>query len=195
MNMKSFKKWTSNLITILLSLVLLLMLFIVISSKASGGEPQAFGYQLKTVLSGSMEPGIKTGSIIAVKPGGDMTRFKKGDVISFKSEDNVIVTHRIAKVIKNGDQVSYQTKGDNNKTADLNPVLSNNVIAEYTGFTIPYLGYFADFAKSKNGSAILLLLPGLLLLAYSGFSIWKTVSQIEQKNNKSTDKDTIKKSV
>lgn len=34
------------------------------------GEPQVFGYQLKTVLSGSMEPEIKTGSIIAVKPGG-----------------------------------------------------------------------------------------------------------------------------
>jgi len=195
MKVKTLKKWTSNIITTILFIVLIVMIFVVISSKASGGEPQAFGYQLKTVLSGSMEPGIKTGSIIAVKPGGDMTRFKKGDVITFKSEDNVIVTHRIAKVIKTGGQVSYQTKGDNNKTEDLNPVLSNNVIAEYTGFTIPYLGYFADITKSKIGGSLLLLLPGLVLLAYASFSIWKTVSQLESKVNKVAEIESTDKSV
>lgn len=195
MEAKTIKKWTSNIVTTILFFVLIVMLFVVISSKASGGEPQAFGYQLKTVLSGSMEPGIKTGSIIAVKPGGDMNRFKKGDVITFKSEDNVVVTHRVAKIIKNGDQVSYQTKGDNNKTEDPNSVISNNVIAEYSGLTIPYLGYFADYTKSKTGSALLLLLPGLFFLAYAGFSIWKTVSLIESKGKtgeiESTDKSIL----
>lgn len=195
MKVKTLKKWTSNIVTTILFIVLIVMIFVVISSKASGGEPKAFGYQLKTVLSGSMEPGIKTGSIIAVKPGGDMTRFKKGDVITFKSEDNVIVTHRIAKVIKTGGQVSYQTKGDNNKTKDLNPVLSNNVIAVYSGFTIPYLGYFADFTKSKIGGSLLLLLPGLVLLAYAIFSIWKTVSQLESKVNKVAEIESTDKSV
>ena len=62
------------------------MVFIVISSKTSEGAPQILGYQLKTVLSGSMEPGIKTGSIIAVKAGGDMTRFQENDVITFVQE-------------------------------------------------------------------------------------------------------------
>ncbi|MDQ1145370.1 signal peptidase [Bacillus sp. SORGH_AS 510] len=193
MKMKTVKKWASNIVTTILFILLIVMIFVVISSKASGGEPQAFGYQLKTVLSGSMEPGIKTGSIIAVKPGGDMTRFKNGDVITFKSEDNVIVTHRIDKVLKNGDQISYKTKGDNNKTEDLNPVLSNNVIAEYTGFTIPYLGYFADYTKSKTGGALLLLLPGLILLGYAGFSIWKTISQLEGKMNKSIEVESSNK--
>jgi signal peptidase len=195
MDVKKIKKWTSNIVTTILFIVLIVMLFVVISSKASGGEPQVFGYQLKTVLSGSMEPGIKTGSIIAVKPGGDMTRFKKGDVITFKSGDNVIVTHRIAKLINTGGQVSYQTKGDNNKTEDLNPVLSNNVNAEYMGFTIPYLGYFADITKSKIGGSLLLLLPGLILLAYASFSIWKTVSQLESKVKKVAEIESTDKSV
>lgn len=195
MEAKTIKKLTNNIVTTILYIVLIVMLFVVISSKASGGEPQAFGYQLKTVLSGSMEPGIKTGSIIAVKPGGDMARFKKGDVITFKSEDNQIVTHRVVRVINNGDQISYQTKGDNNKTEDLNPVISNNVIAEYSGFTIPYLGYFADFTKSKTGSALILLLPGLVLLAYAGFSIWKTVSQFESKGINTTEIESTDKSI
>jgi signal peptidase len=195
MKTKTIIKWASNFITILLFLVLILMLFVVITFKLSGGEPQVLGYQLKTVLSGSMEPGIKTGSIIAVKSGGDMTRFKKGEVISFITEERVLVTHRIVEVINNGEQVSYRTKGDKNKDADADSVLSNNVIAKYTGFTVPYVGYIANFSKTKQGIAFLMFLPGILLIGYSGFTIWTTISQLLRKNDKSTEKDTIEKPV
>lgn len=180
MNYQKIKKWISNITTTLLLVVLLGLIFIVISTKASGGEPQILGYQLKTVLSGSMEPGIKTGSIIAVKPGGDMTRFNEGDVITFMEKDNLIVTHRITEVINNGEKVMYKTKGDNNESGDMNPVLSENVLAVYTDFTIPYLGYFVDFAKSKAGSALLMILPGILLFGYSIFTIFQTVARLEK---------------
>ncbi len=161
------------------------MLFIVISSKASGGEPEIFGYQLKTVLSGSMEPDIQTGSIIAVKPGGDMTRFQEGDVITYMEEDQKLVTHRITEVIHSGDNVMYRTKGDNNDAVDAEPVLSENVVAEYKGFTIPYIGYIINFAQSQNG-AFLLLIPGFLLLGYSAFIIWKAIREIEPANKGKT---------
>jgi signal peptidase I len=186
---KKIKKIISSSITVVLYLVLFTMIIVVVSSKAAGGEPEIFGKQIKTVLSGSMEPGIQTGSIIAVKPGGDMTRFKKGDVITFKQEENMLVTHRIAEVIKSGDHVMYKTKGDNNDAADLEPVLSENVVGEYTGFTIPYLGYFMNIMNSKNG-AFLFIIPGLLLLCYSGFVIGKAISQIEiKKPSESIDKN------
>jgi signal peptidase I len=187
MQTNKLKKMISNFVTIVLFLILILMIFLFVSSKVSGGEPQVFGYQLKTVLSGSMEPGIKTGSIILVKPGGDMKKLNKGDVITFINEDRVIVTHRILEVIKSGEQVSYRTKGDNNKTADPNSVLSNNILAKYTGLTIPYLGYIADFTKSKVGNALFLILPGILLICYSLFSIWNTFTQVEKKNKKTTE--------
>ena len=187
MQTKTIQKWISNFVTIVLFLILILMIFLFVSTKVSGGEPQVFGYQLKTVLSGSMEPGIKTGSIILVKPGGDMEKLNKGDVITFINEDRVIVTHRILEVIKSGEQVSYRTKGDNNKTADPNSVLSNNILAKYTGFTIPYVGYIADFAKSKAGNALFLILPGILLICYSLFSIWNSFSQLEKRNKKTSE--------
>jgi len=179
-NVKKIKKFISYSITVVLYLVLFTMIIVVVSSKAAGGEPEIFGKQIKTVLSGSMEPGIQTGSIIAVKPGDDMTRFKKGDVITFKQEENMLVTHRVVEVMKSGDHVMYKTKGDNNDAADLEPVLSENVVGEYTGFTIPYIGYFMNIMNSKNG-AFLFIIPGLLLLCYSGFVIGKALSQIEIK--------------
>ncbi|NAP01255.1 signal peptidase I [Halomonas sp. MG34] len=187
MSLKQVKKWVSHITTYVLFAALIVMAVVVVSSKASGGEPEIAGYQLKTVLSGSMEPGIQTGSLIAVKPDGDMKRFKDGDVITFMDEEEKLITHRITEVMASGEQVMYRTKGDNNNAEDLEPVLSENVVAEYTGFTIPYLGYLVNFAQSRNG-AFLLLIPGILLLCYSGLTIWRTLGEIEKQNKKGDQK-------
>ncbi|KAB2331918.1 signal peptidase I SipW [Bacillus mesophilum] len=184
--MKKAKKIISNVITGVLFVNLILMAFLVVSSKASGGEPQAFGYQLKSVLSGSMEPTFQTGSIIAVKPvdAEQAKKLKKDDVITYVTSDEILVTHRIIGVTESGDQVMYETKGDNNQTADMESVLSDNIRAVYSGFTIPFAGYFIDFAQSKEGSAILLIGPGVLLLAYAAFSIYQGLRELEPKAKK-----------
>ncbi|WP_416729828.1 signal peptidase I SipW [Fictibacillus sp. JL2B1089] len=179
MNVIKIKKWISSIITTLLFMTLVFTAFVVISSKASGGEPNVFGYQLKTVLSGSMEPGIQTGSIIAIKPGGEMTRFKKGDVVTFKESEGMLITHRIHEIRGSGDNLHYITKGDNNDAADLEPLIPKNIVGEYNGFTIPYIGYLLSTAQSKTGSALLLVLPGILLLIYSAVTILKAIKEVE----------------
>ncbi|WP_017187649.1 signal peptidase I SipW [Alkalibacillus haloalkaliphilus] len=185
--MKTVKKVTSSVLSFTLILAVVLMAVTVISVKASGGEPEIFGYQIKTVLSGSMEPEFQTGSVIAVIPDGDMTRFVEGDVITFMEEDR-LVTHRVVDVVESGDNVMYETKGDNNNAPDRDLVLSDNVVAEYTGFTIPYVGYIASFAQSQLGGALMLILPGLLLMGYAGYAIWQGVSQLESNNKKKEEK-------
>ena len=177
--MKTTLKWISNIVTFLLFVLLIMMIFLVIAAKSSGGEPSLFGYQLKTVLSGSMEPEIKTGSIIAVKSVTAKTNSKTGDVITFVQPEQQLVTHRIVEVIGSGEQAQYITKGDNNAHVDSEPVMAQNVVAEYSGFTLPYVGYFIEFAKSQKGTAVLLIVPGLLLLLYAGVQIWSAIKAIE----------------
>ncbi|ADU28590.1 signal peptidase I SipW [Evansella cellulosilytica] len=189
--LKVAKKIASGLVTFTLFVSLIAMVFIVISTKASGGEPELFGYQIKTVLSGSMEPEFKTGSIIAVEPGGDMTRFQEGDIITFVERDNILITHRIVDVVHSGEYLMYETKGDANNAPDSSLVLSDNVVAHYTGFTIPYVGYVASFAQSREGSALLLIIPGLILFFYAAYSIWDAISQLEKKNKKKERLDKV----
>ncbi|MFG6496213.1 signal peptidase I [Fictibacillus sp. UD] len=179
MKMIMVKRWISNIVTTILFLTLISTAFVVISSKASGGEPTVMGYQLKTVLSGSMEPGIQTGSVIAIKPGEDLTRFQKGDVITFKESETKLITHRVHEVRGTGESTQYITKGDNNDAADLQPVLAANVVGVHNGFTIPYIGYLLNAAQSPMGSALLLILPGVLLLLYSAVTIWKAIKEVE----------------
>ncbi|MEH7336820.1 signal peptidase I [Neobacillus drentensis] len=184
--MKKTAKWTSTILTTIFTIVLLVSLYSIISSRLSGGEPQIFGYQLKTVLSGSMEPGIHTGSIIAIKPTVDPTKYKTGDVITFKSIDNpnVLVTHRVVKTEKIDSQIHYTTKGDNNDANDTKPIPSTNVVGEYHGFTIPYIGYALSFYGTKAGKVVLLIIPGILLLGYSILKAWKTIASIEEDEKK-----------
>ena len=178
-------KWTNRIITGILMVLLVGVSSMIIITKISGGEPKVFGYQLKTVLSGSMEPGIKTGSIIAVKPvsGEDKNQLQKDDIITFMEGENKLITHRITEVKETKNDVLYTTKGDNNNAVDSEPVLASNVVAVYNGFTIPYVGYISHYAQSNEGSALLLIIPGLLLLGYSIITIWKTLKDIDNKKD------------
>ncbi|MEK4354364.1 signal peptidase I [Paenibacillus sp. FSL R5-0475] len=178
------KKMVNNTLSSIMLVIFILLVVAVVLSKASGGEPAFFGYQIKSVLSGSMEPGIQTGSIVALKPGGDMNRFKKGDVITFRNEENLLITHRVVEATMNNatGEAMYRTKGDNNDAPDMNPTSSTNVVAEYTGVTVPYVGYAMNFAVSKAGSVVLMIVPGLMLLLYALYSSWKAVAALEKKN-------------
>jgi signal peptidase len=175
------KKVISSIVTWFLALVLVLMAVAVIVSKASGGEPSLFGFELKGVLSGSMEPTFMTGSVIVIKPGGDMKRFQKGDIITFRKDAETLITHRIVDVVKQGSSLSYMTKGDNNAKPDTELVLPENVVGEYVGITIPNLSYVLDFVRSKTGAVVLMIIPGVLLLGYSVLTIRKAIAQLESK--------------
>jgi signal peptidase len=172
---------------------LLMVLLITVAAmftytKLSGGEPEIFGYQLKTVLSGSMEPEIQTGSIIAVETVEDGSGFAEGDVITFMEAQDKLITHRVVEVNESSDGVIYTTKGDNNNAPDSSPVLAENVLASYSGVTVPYAGYIINFAQTPNGALVFLVLPGVLMVGYSAISIWRALGELEKtKKAASTD--------
>ncbi|WP_068673107.1 signal peptidase I SipW [Oceanobacillus sp. Castelsardo] len=189
MKKKALFKWVNRIISSVLMIVLFAVAALVVINKASGGEPEILGYQLKTVLSGSMEPEIQTGSVIAVTPveGDERKELGNGDVITFMESDDMLVTHRVIDVNNSGDNVFYTTKGDNNNAPDTNPVLAENVVAVYQGFTIPYLGYISSFAQSPNGSIAFLIIPGFLMLGYSILIIWRALRELDDHKKTPTD--------
>lgn len=184
MKWKKIRSVFDYILTTVLFITLLLTLFLVLSSKITD-DTGFFGYQSKVVLSGSMEPELKTGSVIFIKTGGDLTRFKKGDIITFE-EDNILITHRIVQSSESGKK--YITKGDANNEIDLNPVLDEDIIGEFKGVSIPYIGYVTNLANSKEGTALLLILPGFLLITYSFITIWGVIRKVEREKIEMNEK-------
>lgn len=122
------------------------------------------GFQVFSVLSGSMEPVYHVGSLIYVKE-VDYTQLKSGDVITYMLSEDTVSTHRIVEVVPDQDDpsvVRYQTKGDANEAADGSLVHYKNVIGSPV-FTIPYLGYVADFIQKPPGTYAAIAIGALLL--------------------------------
>lgn len=155
-----------------------ILAFVVLSSRIAGGEPTILGYQVKVVLSGSMEPTFQTGSIISIKLRNNHSTYQKGDVITFR-KDKELITHRIIDIQKVSGKVLYKTKGDHNNAPDLWEVSKENIVGQYTGFTIPYIGYAMDFTKSKKAGALLLIVPGILLVISAMRSIISAKKELE----------------
>ena len=118
-----------------------------------------------TVLSGSMEPTYHTGSLIYVKQ-VDPFDLKAGDVITFMLDEDTLATHRIVEVVPDGEDPStirFQTKGDANEFVDGSLVHYKNVVGTPI-FTIPYLGYLANFVQNPPGIYVAIAFCAFLVL-------------------------------
>lgn len=124
--------------------------------------PSFLGIQVDTVLSGSMEPAIQTGSVIYARPAA-FSDIQRGDIITFRLEGSGIkVTHRVTEKDEAGEFLV--TKGDANQEPDARPVRYQEVLGTVQ-CAVPYLGRLAVLLTRNDGKllllCILLLLSGL----------------------------------
>ena len=108
--------------------------------------PKAFGFQMYTVISGSMEPTIV-----------------KDDVIAFYSNnaDGSIITHR---VVSNSPAMGqFITKGDANEEKDMNPIPYNNYIGKVK-LSVPVVGGIAQAATGTAGKIAAASIIGLAVI-------------------------------
>lgn len=148
-------------------------------------------YKMMAVQSGSMEPTIKTGSIVVVKPEKD---YKVGDIITFKdlNKSKTTVTHRIASV--SGQFVT--TKGDANKTADTDLINKSQIVGKEF-LAIPYIGYIVGFSKTQTGFIILVIIPATLIIYTELMTIKNEAKRliIERRSRKLTTTEEIEEKV
>ena len=98
-----------------------------------------FHFWTIAVASGSMEPKIKKGDVVIIeKIDKKYNKLKKGDILAFKYK-NVIIVHRIIKIIKQQDEYYFYTKGDANNKED-NFMVEKQMIIGKVNHKIPYIG-------------------------------------------------------
>lgn len=172
--MQKRKIW--NLISsVLLALLVALALLLTFSRLPIPGN-----YKVLTVLSGSMEPAIGTGSVVVIAPSDN---YRIGDVITFGeiSASKTPTTHRVNDIqLVNGNPV-YITKGDANNSPDDKPVLESEINGKVL-FSIPWLGYVLDFVKKPLGFALVIIVPAVLLIAEEAVKIFAEVNKNRKKS-------------
>lgn len=153
----SLRKIWNTISNILVALVVILALLLV--------GARIVGLQVFTVLSGSMEPTYHTGSLIYVKKVDPYT-IQEGQPITFMLDENTVATHRVVGIVPDEEDptvIRFRTKGDANEAEDGSLVHYKNVIGTPI-FSIPYLGYVANYIQHPPGMYIAISAGAVLLL-------------------------------
>lgn len=154
-----YKKIAAICLNVVLGIFFVIGVFVVISML-----PIKNNFKILTVMSGSMEPKIKTGEMIVVKPKAD---YNIGEVISFKvlgsDKKEVTITHRISdKKVVDG-KATYVTKGDANDASDGNQVTKGQIIGRFL-FGLKYTGYFIAYVKTLPGLIMIIVIPATIII-------------------------------
>ena len=151
---QSFSKIWSVVSTVLVGAVVVLAVLLL------GGR--LLGWQVFTVVSGSMEPVYHVGDLLYVRP-TDPADLQPGDVITFVMNEQLVVgTHRIVEVEDTGERLYFYTKGDANAAMDAAPVAQENVLGTPV-FSIPLLGSVAAGVQQPPGSYVAVAVGAVLL--------------------------------
>lgn len=188
--MKIIKKVLTIIIMIILCGILFISGVILVNSYINPNEvPSFFGWKPFIVLSGSMETQIMTGDITVVKD-VNSDDLKENDIIAFKHNEDIVITHRIVKIIKDEDgNTKYKTKGDNNNNEDDGYVYPEQVEGIYK-FRIGKLGNLALFIQTPVGMVACISIPLIMLLLIQ----WAdSAKEKKYKDNKQQEIDELKK--
>jgi len=136
-------------------------------------------YQIKIVKSGSMEPSIKTGSIVVIKPSSNYT---VGDVVTFgkDTKTDIPTTHRIVSSRAQDGVILFTTKGDTNEDKDTNEIRQSDVNGRVL-FDVPYFGYIIDLARKPLGFIVLIIIPTLIVVYDEVVKIVREVKKMRKK--------------
>lgn len=99
------------------------------------------GMRTLLVVSGSMAPGMPTGSLAVTRPvaAPDVHR---GQVVSVDQAGGTRITHRVVGVARRDGAVVLTTRGDANQVADPTPrVLATDADVDVVWASVPRLGY------------------------------------------------------
>lgn len=126
--------------------------------------PRFFGYDVYTVISGSMEPEIPVGSAIYVEKVLP-EEVRAGEVIAFYSR-GAVITHRVVE--NRTVSGEFITKGDANAENDVTPGEYKSLIGRVV-VSVPVLGSLMGFCSQPMGKIYLACsVAGAVLLQLAG---------------------------
>lgn len=179
------KRWIFQLFNAAAIVLILVSVFVLLSVvlTPAGQVPQVLGYSVFRVMTGSMEPEIRSDSLLVVKktPPEDIA---PGDVISFFSPDpmleGAVNTHRVVRVEKENGRTQFITKGDANVIEDTYPTDASALVGRVV-FQSYGLGKTVSLLSNPLVFGSIILLPLLIILLMNLYRAVRIAADIAKK--------------
>ncbi len=177
--MKTASKILEKVIYTIIILVAVLLVWSIL--------PVKNGPKILTVLSGSMEPAIHTGSVVVIKP---ESIYKDGDVVTFgpDTKTQIPTTHRIVSSRVQDGVMIFKTQGDANNAPDSTEIRQSDIHGKVL-FDIPLAGYIIDFVRKPLGLVLVIVLPAIFIVCDEVRKIMGEVKTLRQAQGKKTNEE------
>jgi len=148
------------------------------------------GWRVDAVLSGSMEPEVKVGSLV-VTHSVDAEEIEVGDIITFypNTAGEKMATHRVIG-IGHSSSLYFETKGDANEAPDPSTVPARNLVGKVS-FHVPYWGYFTEFLKTPFGFLLAVVIPGSIITVVYIITVWQAIARNKKQGPDEAAKEEI----
>lgn len=116
-----------------------------------------YRYRPVIVVTGSMVPTIEVNSI-SIMYKCSIDDIEERDIVIYKTDNGLLITHRVMEVINTDTETFLKTKGDNNEYSDIDLVsrdqVQGKIIKTYNGVA-PYINKIMGGTGNISGLAIL----------------------------------------
>ena len=125
--------------------------------------PTQIGFSLHSIISGSMEPALNTGGLIALKT-IPPEKVNLEDIICFNEADSAIpICHRVIDKEITETGFNFRTKGDALEEAD-NWIVSSENLLGIVVYHLPFLGLLAKNIRTPLGFFITIVIPAIIII-------------------------------
>ena len=167
-------------------------------STSGNGVPNIFGFRLLSIQTDSMYPELKPGDLIIDTKISDPAELRPDDIITYWTVINgerVLNTHRIVNIYDGGGYLIFETKGDNNSSADPLTVHESELVGMYK-VRIPGVGKVFDYLQTSTGFLLIVVVPVFIFFIFHLVQFFRVLFEYqnvknrikyEQERNKSDD--------
>ena len=153
--MKIVKKILRWIVILIIGVITLFNIYNLVNTKILKNDLTTINsYAMLEVVSGSMEPSLNIGDLVIIDI--ESKDYKIGDIVTYKDENNLFVTHRILYI--NDDK--YVLKGDANNAID-KPINSSQIVGKYVS-RVEYVGNIIRSIRNPF-SLVIILLFGIII--------------------------------
>lgn len=127
-NKKVKRRISSTILTLTIYVIAAIIIVSLFLSLSNGNSANLFGYTVRIVVTGSMEPNIKTNSLNVIKL-TNIEDIQVNDIVCFNYSQDIV--HRvIEKTTNDSGETILHTKGDANSQADSIEITNDMVIGK-----------------------------------------------------------------
>lgn len=179
-----------NVVLIVAIVIAALCTYVSFVSTSGNGVPNILGLRLLSIQTDSMYDTILPGDLIVDTAIKDPADLRPNDIITYWTVINgerVLNTHRIINIYNigtnNEQTLVFETKGDNNTTADPLTVHESELVGIYQ-FRIPGLGKVFDYLQTSTGFLLVVVIPVFIFFLYHLVQFFRVVFEYQGIKNR-----------